>query len=205
MILNEKIQIRKVTGGPLGVNTYVVSVADSDSCILIDPGADIEGIQNAIHGMQVKAVLLTHAHYDHILNLGFFYNSGTRLYIHEKDADMLADPDANFSSVFADPVGFSNADRLVHDGDTIEEAGFSVRVLHTPGHTRGSVCYLTGEALFSGDTMFRGTCGRTDLPGGSEMDMLHSLIRLCQLDPNIHVYPGHGPGTVIAIEKSYWT
>ncbi|MBP3427764.1 MAG: MBL fold metallo-hydrolase [Clostridia bacterium] len=195
------LDIRIVTGGPLQVNTYVVSAEGYDSCVVIDPGAEFASVEGAACGRKVSAVILTHAHFDHMLYAMQWLRQGAKLYVHEKDAPALTDPDLNASAMMRVRLMLPNADVLLHDGDVIREAGMELTVVHTPGHTPGSMCLLSGQTLFAGDTMFYNGYGRVDLPGGSNMQMAMSLKKLLTLDPETVVYPGHGMKTKIAWER----
>lgn len=195
------LDIRIVTGGPLQVNTYVVSAEGSDSCVVIDPGAEFASVEGAACGRKVSAVILTHAHFDHMLYAMQWLRQGAKLYVHEKDAPALTDPDLNASAMMRVRLTLPEADVLLHDGDVIREAGMELTVVHTPGHTPGSMCLLSGQTLFAGDTMFYNGYGRVDLPGGSNMQMAMSLKKLLTLDPETVVYPGHGMKTKIAWER----
>ena len=195
------LDIRIVTGGPLQVNTYVVSAEGSDSCVVIDPGAEFASVEGAACGRKVSAVILTHAHFDHMLYAMQWLRQGAKLYVHEKDAPALTDPDLNASAMMRVRLMLPDADVLLHDGDVIREAGMELTVLHTPGHTPGSMCLLSGQTLFAGDTMFYNGYGRVDLPGGSNMQMAMSPKKLLTLDPETVVYPGHGMKTKIAWER----
>ena len=196
-----ELDIRIVTGGPLDVNAYVVGTKDSDCCVLIDPGAEAEKVQAAVGERRVCAVLLTHAHFDHMLFAKHWLDNGAKLYVHELDAPALRSPSLSLSQMVGTRLVLPAADVLLHDGDVVREAGLELTVLHTPGHTPGCVCYLSGKTLFSGDTLFYGSYGRLDLPGGDVQDMIKSLTRLMKLDGETVAYPGHGIKTKIAWER----
>ena len=196
-----ELNIKTVTGGPLDVNTYVVGLEDGDSCVLIDPGAEVFRVEEAAAGRRVAAVLLTHGHFDHMLYAQHWLTLGARLYVHRLDAQALRSPSLNLSQVINQRLVLPEADVLLEDGDVVREAGLELTVLHTPGHTPGGVCYQTGNILFSGDTLFYRSYGRLDLPGGDESEMSHSLMRLMQLDGETIAYPGHGMKTKIAWER----
>ena len=196
-----ELDIRTVTGGPLEVNTYVVSAEGADSCVVIDPGAEFAAVEGAACGRRVEAILLTHAHFDHMLYAMPWLRRGVKLYVHEKDAAALTDPDLNASAMIGARLVLPEADVLIKEGDRLQLAGTEFDVLHTPGHSAGSVCFACGDALFSGDTMFYASYGRVDLPGGNNMQMAMSLKRLLALDDATVVYPGHGMNTKIAWER----
>jgi len=196
-----EIRITTVTGGPLDVNTYVVGMEGGDSCVVVDPGAEPERVAEAVGSRRVDAVLLTHGHFDHILFAGHWLEMGAKLYVHRLDAQMLRSPSLNLSQVINQRLVLPEADALLEEGDIVREAGLELTVLHTPGHTPGSVCYQMGHTLLSGDTLFYRSYGRVDLPGGDESEMSHSLMRLMQLDAETIAYPGHGMKTKIAWER----
>ena len=197
----QALDIKIVTGGPLGVNTYVVGAEGGSSCLLIDPGVEADQVAKAVGDRRVDAVLLTHGHFDHMLYARHWLDLGAKLYVHVLDAQALRSPSLNLSQVVNTQLVLPQADVLLADGDVIREAGTELTVLHTPGHTPGGVCYLNEKTLFSGDTLFYGSYGRLDLPGGDVQDMIASLTRLMQLDGETVAYPGHGMKTKIAWER----
>lgn len=195
------LDIKTVTGGPLDVNTYVVALDGAAECVLIDPGAEYAAVNGAVCGRKVTAVLLTHAHFDHMLYARPWLKEGVRLYVHEKDAAALGNPELNLSGIVGAQLTLPQADVLLKDGDKVEEAGICFDVLHTPGHTPGSVCYLHEKSLFCGDTLFYQGYGRVDLAGGSETAMMASFARLMKLPDDTVCYSGHGMKTKIAWER----
>lgn len=210
--------IRTYAVGPLQANCYLVYDEQGDG-VVIDPGGEPDRLLAAIagSGMRTAAVLLTHAHIDHLAAAdAVLRETGAPLWLHEADAPALADPHRNLAAVFPTLCGGTppalHADRLLRDGDAVEAGGLRLTVLHTPGHTPGSCCYLLdlpdvpdtsprggryvgGHALFSGDTLFADGYGRTDFPGGSEREMRQSLRRLFALPHAYTVFPGHGGET----------
>jgi len=199
-----RLDIQTVVGGPLDVNTYVVGTAGGDTCIVIDPGAEAERVAQAVGMRRVCAVLLTHAHFDHMLYANHWLDMGAKLYVHQLDSAAITNSRLNLCGMVGAKLQLPMADIQLVEGDVVNEAGISMTVLHTPGHTPGSVCYLCGDALFSGDTLFYGSYGRIDLPGGSMSQMRDSLVRLYQLDAGIVAYPGHGGKTKIAWERGMY-
>ena len=186
-----------ITTLPLGMlqtNCYIL--AQEERCLVIDPGDEAEKVLAFLeqNGLTLEAILLTHGHFDHVGAVKeLAADTDCRVFLCEAD---LALPGA----MTAGPLYHTD---FYSDGDSLTLAGMAFEVLHTPGHTPGSVCLRFGEHLFSGDTLFAGSCGRTDFPGSSSSDMYHSLKRLSQLEDNLKVYPGHGETTTIGEEKRY--
>ncbi len=195
------LDIRTVVGGPLEVNTYVVGPEDGDSCVLIDPGAEETSVRGAVGARRVCAVLLTHAHFDHMLHARPWLEHGAKLYVHRLDAPALEDTKLNLAWMISETLLLPRADVLLEEGSVVTEAGLTLRVMHTPGHTPGGVCYLADGVVFCGDTMFYRSYGRVDLPGGDMAQIMASLTRLKELPPETIAYPGHGMKTKIAWER----
>lgn len=184
--------MREVTVGLVSTQCYLVGQENRKDCIVIDPGDEAERIRKAAEGRKIAAILLTHGHFDHIGAIGELMEADTRLFIHPLDRDMLKDSALNAGQwMLHREVKAPDATDLVREGDTLEAAGLTIRVLHTPGHTRGSVCYQIENELFTGDTLFEHGWGRTDLPGGDEHDMVMSLRRLIPLAQKMPIHPGH--------------
>ena len=198
--------IQTIPCGAYQENAYLVCPDGRDDAFLVDPGDGLSAIQAAINasGRTLSAILLTHGHFDHILAaqpLAEHY--GATVYIHENDAEMLDDPEKSAYApevcLLPPPCGLP---RTCY-GKTVEVCGETLHVLHTPGHSLGSVCLYdeAGGILFTGDTLFRAGYGRTDLHGGSERHMITSLTFLLALPGKLTAYPGHGPATTIAQER----
>ena len=185
------LDILTIPVGQLATQCYLVSLPDRDDCIVIDPGAEPERIRAALQKKRLAAILLTHGHFDHIGAVSALMDADTPLYIHALDAPMLADPKLNLCRMIGQTITAPPANHLLQEGVLVQAAGFTLTVLHTPGHTPGSVCYRAGDVLFTGDTLFHLGCGRTDFPGGSEADMRRSLARLASLARECTIYPGH--------------
>lgn len=184
--------IREITVSPIATCCYILSAENSPECIVIDPGDEPERILKAADGKRIAAILLTHGHFDHFAAASALKKEDTALLIHELDAPMLKDPYLNVSRLLLqrDVIGPDPTD-LLHEGDRRTLAGLSVEVLHTPGHTPGSACYLIEGHLFTGDTMFETGWGRTDFPGGDEHLIFASLRRLIPITRTIPYHPGH--------------
>lgn len=201
------MEIMALSVGNLGTNCYIIYDHTEGSGIVLDPGAEGERILNALKdlGLRLEAILLTHAHADHVAALQEVrQKTGAPVMIHAKDAPMLADPDLNLSSWLGLGELRQKADRLLTDDELLTLVGAEFQVIHTPGHSEGSSCFYCKEQgiLFSGDTLFAGSIGRTDLPGGDVRKLRVSLEQILQgLPDETSVYPGHGAKTVLAREK----
>lgn len=180
--------------GELETNCYILYQADRDDALVVDPGAEGEKIIAALDGRAVAAVLLTHGHFDHTGALPVF--SQAPIFIHQLDSMMLGDSHYSFGRIANDHTPRPAATQFLTDGQSLNLTGMELQVLHTPGHTRGSVCLRVGDDILTGDTLFKGDYGRTDLPGGSEEQMRASLRRLLALS-GLRFHPGHGEGGVI--------
>ena len=190
------LQIQTLTVGPLETNCYILYRQDCTQCLVIDPGYEPETVLNAVKALHktVSAILLTHGHFDHVGAVReIFAQEDCDIYLCPADCKM---PEA----MTAGPLCYTNS---LQDGDTLVLAGLTLQVLHTPGHTPGSVCFLCEDSLFAGDTLFAGSCGRTDLPCGSWDTLAGSLSRLKALERDYTVYPGHGEHTKLSMERIY--
>lgn len=203
------MKIDRFVIGPVGTNCYIVRKEDAEDCFVIDPAACPPELAGHVRreGLTVKAVLLTHGHFDHIMGLDDFLREfPVPVYAHEAEKDLLESAELNSSlGMFGKPYTFSGAE-YVRDGQILCIAGFEIRVIYTPGHTGGGCCYYIPEehTLFSGDTLFRASVGRTDLPTGSMGELVRSVReKLMVLPEETKVYPGHMEETTIGYEKRY--
>ena len=194
--------------GMIGTNCYLVSNEETKECFLVDAAGESPELTAHIRqsGLSLKAILLTHGHFDHITGLDSLTKEfDVPVYAHEKEEILLNDASYNASASYGMPFTWKKAE-YVRDGQTLEIAGTEIRVLHTPGHTTGGCCYYIEkeQALFSGDTLFCASVGRTDLPTGSESRLLRSISeKLMPLPDETKVYPGHMEETTIGYERNY--
>ena len=190
------LKIHTLPLGSYQTNCYIIYDDASKTCCVIDPGYAPETVLNKVSqlGLTVDAILLTHGHFDHVGAVKeIAAETGCEVYLCEDDLSMPPMMTA----------GTLYYTRTYAEGDALKLAGLTIHVLHTPGHTPGSVCLLTDDVIFSGDTLFAGSCGRTDLPGGDWATILRSLKRLAAMENDCTVYPGHGESTTLAEEKRY--
>ena len=184
-------KMKALSVGELSTCCYIVWDDSADTCVVIDPGAEPERIRTACEGRRIEAILLTHGHFDHIGGVEELARDGAEIVIHQADAPLLGDAQLNVSWLAGRNTTAPAATHTVCEGDTLTFAGVTFSVLHTPGHTPGSVCYQAGGLLFTGDTLFHGGYGRTDLPGGSMRQLISSLHRLRTEAQQYEIYPGH--------------
>ena len=203
-----QIEIKSMTLGMVATNCYLIINKETQEALLIDPADNALRISNVIEEnvCTLKAILLTHGHFDHIMALNELkkrYN--VPVYAHEEEEDVLKQSSLNMSGMIGQ-IYTTQADIYVKDGEHLKLAGLDIIVLHTPGHTKGGVCYYLPEekVLMSGDTLFHCSIGRTDFPTGSMSQLVRSVKeQLFVLPDDVQVYPGHDSVTSIGYEKQY--
>lgn len=183
-------------------NTYVVTDEETGETAVVDPGVNDEKLIEKLKEKPVKFILITHGHFDHIGGVNFVKErTGAKVVVHKEDEEMLNDCEKNCGEK-TEPI---IADILVEDGSKLMLGNSEIIVMHTPGHTKGGVCYIFPQdrVLFSGDTLFKLTAGRTDLYGGNPRTELMSLEKIGGLDGDYIVYPGHDDSTTLDFERQY--
>jgi hydroxyacylglutathione hydrolase len=200
--------VKMLTLGTLYTNCYIVGCTETKEALIIDPGfeekKDAQKVLEEIkqHDLQVKYIVNTHGHPDHIGgNRAIKEATNALILIHEYDAPMLTDPTGNLLRPFRLNTISPPADKMLHEGSIIQTGKTTLKVLHTPGHSKGSISLLGNDVVFTGDTLFAGSIGRYDLPGGSYKEIIRSIKRLATLPEHMKVYPGHGPTSTIGKEK----
>ena len=195
-------KIDRLVLGSYENNCYILRSEDSSTCVLIDPGCEAPHILDSVRalGLTVEAILLTHGHFDHVLAVKEITEAtGCPVWMHEADHH----PQAGAMLDFFYPLTSQTLPDLRYctDGEILNLAGLEITVLAVPGHTNGSVCYQFDDVLITGDTLFAGSIGRTDLPGGSYQIIMRSLKRLTALTENFRILPGHGGDSNLNAEK----
>ena len=193
------MHIKCIPVGHLMTNCYIVADEDTLGCAVIDPGDESNTILYYLEDnhLTCKAILLTHGHYDHVGAVEAIHEeTGAPVYMHEADAGNAVGSDA---FAFQPPEGSI----MLHEGSEVKVDGLTFRVMETPGHTPGGLTFVIENALFTGDTLFRGSCGRTDFPGGDMEQELRSLARIAKLEGDYEVYPGHMDFSTLEFERRY--
>lgn len=202
------LNIRTFNLGPLQTNAYLLQGEDPQKAVIIDPGMNPAPLVKAIKDLEIEAILLTHAHFDHIGGVEEIRQAkGCPVYLHDLESEWLTTPKLNGSLNWPQvtpPISAEPAEYALAEGQQLKLIGHTFRVYHTPGHSPGSVSLLCGNDLFVGDALFRMGVGRTDLTGGRERDLIDSIQnKLYTLPDEVVVYPGHGPKTTIGYEKQH--
>lgn len=198
------MKILTLTTGVLGVNTYFLVNEETGEAVAIDCGerySDIKKFEKD-NGITVKYELLTHSHFDHSASAVELQKDGVKVFCSEIDAEKLKKGETLAEHFYRKPIAVT-PDYTFKDGDVLNLCGIEITVMITPGHTDGSACFVAGNDLFSGDTLFYESCGRTDFPSGSSEDMKKSLERLFSLDGDYKVYTGHGEATTLSHERAH--
>lgn len=202
------MKIKVIPTGPIMANCYVVYDENSLDAAVIDPGSFDKNVQSAIEGLNVKYIICTHGHFDHILGVGELKEkTGAELLIHKDDEECLTESKANLiGDMFFSKEISLKADRLLSDGDEINFGDITLKVLHTPGHSRGSIVLIDEKdrILFTGDTLFAGGVGRTDFYGSDIKMMRESIKKIMALSGDYHILPGHDCDCYLSDERKYY-
>lgn len=197
-----KINIERIVSPILDENTYIVY--KNGRGFIVDAGCDVRLLDKKIadSGIIIEAVLLTHGHFDHCMQAKYYKDKGVKIYIGEMDADKLSTK-KNLSLSMYMPFEYTTADVLLKDGDKLNIADIDIKVMATPGHSKGGVSYIIDEAgaIFVGDTVFKLSYGRTDFPDGNFGELIESFRKLFALDKDYTLYTGHGDKTTLFYEK----
>lgn len=202
------IDIKSLKVGRFKTNCYLILDLEDFSGIMIDPGGEIKNFEKIISSFKIKHILLTHGHFDHILNVKKYKDlTGAKIVMPEKEKSFSVDSNLNLSSRFlkSNLLESFSPDILVKEGDFIDFGKEKIKVIETPGHTQGSVCYIFKNNIFSGDTLFFKTIGSTNFPTGSDEDMEKSLRKLYNLEGDYTIYPGHSKITFLKNERENHT
>lgn len=197
------MKITRISGGPLPTNCYFLEEEASGAAAVVDPGFESDELSDLARRSRVEAILLTHGHFDHISGVAALQKlTGARVYLSSDELPFVRDSRLNLSGpMTGSAVPSFRVDAPLYDGDTVRAGNLEIRVMSTPGHTAGSCCFFAGDALFSGDTLMKLSCGRTDFPTGSGAQMADSLRRLAALKGDFRIYPGHGAATSLEFER----
>jgi glyoxylase-like metal-dependent hydrolase (beta-lactamase superfamily II) len=200
------MKLYHLSSGPLRVNSYFLVNESTNECVVIDSGENYKLIKQTEqkYGFIIKAVLLTHAHFDHAGNVKKLQDDGAKIYVSDIDAKKLLNDD-NLSLDFGRRFDYCTADYTFSDGETLDICGIKLVVIATPGHTDGSVCFLVDRMLFTGDTLFLESVGRTDFKTGDREQLVCSVKKLYSLDGDYVVYPGHQEFTTLEHERRFNT
>ncbi len=200
------MRVKRCVVGELLTNCYLLINNESREALIVDPGDEPAEILGMLEpGLSVKAIIATHCHFDHILAVDYVREAlGAKFYIHRDDLPILEEAPRRALEWVGVTFDVPSPDGFLREGEEISLGSCRVRVLHTPGHTPGSICLLVEDLLFSGDTLFAGSVGRTDFYGGDYTQLLRSIKeKLCALSDDTRVMPGHGEATRIGVEKLY--
>jgi len=198
--------LKTIIVGYLETNCYILVDKVTNLACIIDPGDEAQKIIAEIDSLGAKPIYIinTHSHVDHIAaNTAIAQKYNAKICIHKSEAPNLLDPQKNLSASIENPIVSMPADILLSDGDTLNVGNLSLKIIATPGHTEGGLSLVCENILFSGDTLFCGAVGRTDLPGGNEYVLINSLKKYLDLPENTKILPGHGKACVLMHEKKH--
>ena len=199
--------IKELVVGPLMANCFIFGCKETKEAVVIDPGGDADRILFSLadSGLTVKYIINTHGHFDHVAANGKIKDAtGADILIHPLDAPMLGSLSANAAFFGISVENSPPCDQTIEEGDTVSFGKITLKVLHTPGHTPGGISLYTDKIVFVGDTLFSGSIGRTDFPGGDFNTLISSIrTKLFKMDDDVRVFSGHGPETSIGSEKRF--
>ena len=197
--------LRKIVVGDLQVNCYIIAENETGKGAVIDPGGDGQMILDIVnkHKLEIVYIIATHAHIDHIADIELVKSStNAQFLLHPLDLPFLKDPNLNLSSLTQTPHTFSPPQRLIQDGERLQVGGIELVVVHTPGHTPGSISLVMDTRIFTGDALFAGGVGRVDLPGGDFVTLQRSIReKILSLRDDTWILPGHGPESTVGKER----
>lgn len=196
--------LEKIVVGALATNCYIIAPNVNAEAAVIDPGSDASLILERLKksNLKLKFIINTHGHYDHVsADSELARKNKVQVYIHPEDIYMLNDPSANLSLFWDKPMEAVDMIKELKDGQILEVGELALQIIHTPGHTKGSISILVDNKLFTGDLLFKDSIGRTDFPGSSFQTLIKSLEKIANLPDDTQIYPGHGPVTVLGEEK----
>lgn len=198
------MKLYHLSSGPLGVNSYFLVNEQTKGAVLIDGGENYNLIKKTERdlGIQIKALLLTHAHFDHAGNAYKLQRDGVKVYVSQRDGPKLLN-DENLGADFGRKFQKLFADALIKDGEVLDIEGIKIKAIATPGHTDGSMTFVVDNMMFTGDTLFNGSVGRTDFKTGDRKDLVRSVKKLFAYSGDYNVYPGHGEFTTLSYEREH--
>ena len=195
------LKVITIPVGPLSANCHIVYSNEQSKALIIDSGGDFSLIQDTLKRInkQAGAVILTHCHFDHVMATAEFAEIGVPVYMHEKDVDFITNS-GNLAKYFGLKLKPFIVDNRLIGGD-IDICGYKITIIETPGHTEGGICIKIQNLLFTGDTLFKSGCGRTDFPSGNELKLIQSAKRLFAIEEDLILYTGHGEATTLEKER----